>query len=73
MRYHTTGFELEKNCYLFDNSDPKIIIEEIPQGRNQVEISYRISILEEETAVLLMDKMNTRGRVKKKIRGLVKG
>ncbi len=73
VKYHTTGFELEKNCYLFDNSDPKIIIEEIPQGRCQVEVSYRISILEEETAVLLMDKMNTRGRVKKKIRGLVKG
>lgn len=73
VKFHTTGFEMEKNCFLFDNSDPKIIIEEIPQNACQIDVSYRISILEEETASLLMDKINTRGRMKKKIRGLVKG
>ncbi|MEY8390576.1 class I SAM-dependent methyltransferase [Lachnospiraceae bacterium] len=73
VKYDTTGFELEKNCYLFDNSDPKIIIEEMPPKNRRVEVSYDISILEEETAALLMDKMNTRKRVKKKIRKLVKG
>ena len=73
VKYHTTGFELQKNSFLFDNCDPKIIIEEIPQGGGRVEVSYQISILEEETAVLLMDKINTRGRVKKKLKGLVKG
>ncbi len=73
VKYHTTGFELEKNCFIFDNSDPKIIIEEIPQAGGKVEVSYQISILEEETAVLLMDKLNARGRVKKKLKRLVKG
>ena len=71
--FTTTGFEMEKNCYLFDNSDPKIIIEEIPEGMERIEISYQISILEEETAALLMDKVNTKGRMKKKVRGLLKG
>lgn len=73
VAYRTTGFELEKNCYLFDNSDPKIILEEIPQGKRQIRISYHISILEEETAALLMDKVNTKGRMKKKVRELIKG
>ncbi len=73
VKYDTTGFELEKNCYLFDNSDPKIIIEEMPQNNREVKVSYYISILEEETAALLMDQTNTRARMKKKIRRLVKG
>lgn len=71
--YTTTGYEMEKNCFVFDNSDPKIIIEEIPEGKRQIDISYRISILEEETARLLMDRVNTKGRMKKKVRGLLKG
>lgn len=73
VKYTTTGFEMEKNCYLFDNSDPKIIIEEIPVGKHKVEISYRISILEGQTARMLMDKVNTKGRMKKKVRGLIRG
>lgn len=73
VKYTTTGFEMEKNCYLFDNSDPKIIIEEIPQGMRGIQVSYRISILEEETAIMLMDKMNVKKRMKKKVRELVKG
>lgn len=72
-KYSTTGFELEKNCYLFDNSDPKIIIEEIPKGKHNIEFSYQISILEEDTARMLMDKVNTKGRMKKKVRGLIRG
>ena len=64
---------MEKNCYLFDNSDPKIIIEEIPEENRRMEISWRISILEEETAVMLMDRLNARGRMKKKVRGLLRG
>lgn len=73
VAYVTTGFEMEKNCYLFDNSDPKIIIEEIPQGLRRIQVSYRISILEEETAVMLMDKLNVKKRMKKKVRELLKG
>ncbi len=73
VTYTTTGYEMKKNCYVFDNSDPKIIIEEIPEGKRQIDISYRISILEEETAVLLMDRVNTKGRMKKKVRGLLEG
>ena len=64
---------MEKNCYLFDNSDPKIIIEEIPAGNRRIKISWRISVLEEETAWMLMDRLNTRGRMKKKVRGLLRG
>ena len=60
-------------CFLFDNSDPKIIIEEVPQGRRQIEVSYKISILEEGTAAMLMDKLNAKGRVKERIRKLIKG
>ena len=73
MRYRTTGFEIEKNCYLFDNSDPKIIIEEIPQGRSRIFVSYQISVLGESAARLLMEKTNWKGRMKKKVRGLAKG
>ena len=73
VKYTTTGYEMEKNCYLFDNSDPKIIIEEIPVGKHKIEISYRISILEGQTARMLMDKVNTKGRMKKKVRGLIRG
>ena len=71
--YRTNGIELEPNCFLFDNSDPKIIIEEVPQGRRQIEVSYKISILEEGTAAMLMDKLNAKGRVKERIRKLIKG
>lgn len=70
--YTTTGFELEKNCFLFDNSDPKIIIEEIPKGKRQIDIFYQISILEEGTATMLMDKVNTKGQMKKKVRRLIR-
>ncbi len=73
VRYRTTGFEIEKNCYLFDNSDPKIIIEEIPQGRSRIFVSYQISVLGESAARLLMEKTNWKGRMKKKVRGLAKG
>lgn len=56
--YETTGLEIGENCFLFDNIDPKIIIEEIPQGRCHIEVSYNISILEGKTADLLMDKLS---------------
>lgn len=71
--YRTNGIEVEKGCFLFDNPDPKIIIEEIPQGRRQIEASYKISILEEGTAAMLMDRMYAKGRVKDRIRKLIKG
>lgn len=73
VSYGTTGFELEKDCYLFDNGDPKIVIDEIPEGRRQIKVSYQISILEEETAGLLMDKLNVKGRIKERVRKLIKG
>ncbi len=73
VQYRTTGFSLEENCFLFDNSDPKIIIEEIPQGGGNIQVSYQISILEQETAALLMGKMNPPERRKKKSWGLLKG
>ena len=57
MAYGTTGHEIEKNCFLFDDTDPKIIIGEIPEGRRQIELSYNISILEGETAELLTEKL----------------
>lgn len=72
VKYTTTGFEIEKNCFLFDNSDPKIIIEEIPGRKCQIDVSYQISILEEQTAAMLMEKVNTKGRMKKKVRGLLR-
>lgn len=71
--YRTSGAEIGKNCYLFDNSDPKIIIKEIPEGKCRITISYRISILEEETAVFLADKAKLKERVKRKVRGWIKG
>ncbi len=73
VQYRTTGFPLEENCFLFDNSDPKIIIEEIPQGGGEIQVSYQISILEQETAKLLMGKLNPPERRKKKSWGLIKG
>ncbi|EOS25722.1 hypothetical protein C806_01849 [Lachnospiraceae bacterium 3-1] len=71
VKYTTTGFMMEKNCFLFDNSDPKIIIEEIPKGKCQIDISYQISILEEKTAGMLMDKVNPKGQMKKRVRRLI--
>lgn len=73
VKYRTTGFSWEGNCYLFDNSDPKIIIEEIPQGGGKIQVCYQISILEQETAALLMGKLNPPERRKKKGWGLIKG
>ncbi len=71
--YVATGLEIEKNCYLFDNIDPKIIIGEIPQGKRQIEVSYKISILEGKTADLLMDKLNVKERIRDRVRKLIKG
>ena len=73
VQYRTTGFPLEGNCYLFDNSDPKIIIEEIPQGGGKIQVSYQISILEQGTAKLLMGKLTPPEPRKKKSWGLIKG
>lgn len=70
--------EMEKDCFIFDNLGPKIIIEEIPQGKHKIYISYQISILEETTAKLLMEKeklliekLDTKGRMKKRVRRLL--
>lgn len=78
VQFTATGLEIEKNCFLFDNLDPKIIIEEIPQGKRRIDISYQISILEESTAKLLMEnakllkeKLDTKGRMKKKVRRML--
>ena len=71
--YRTNGYQLEKNVYLFDNSDPKIIIKEMPKQHCRLEISYTINILEEETAALLFGRTGTGGRMKKAIRRLIKG
>lgn len=71
--YRTNGYQLEKNVYLFDNSDPKIIIKEMPKQHCRLEISYTINILEEETAALLLGRTGTGGRMKKAIRRLIKG
>ncbi len=65
VRYHTTGFKIGEDGYLFDNSDPKIIIEEIPRGERRMRVSYRISVLEEPEARLLMEKLNWKRRLKK--------
>lgn len=70
--YRTTGIEIGKNCFLFDNIDPKIIVGRIPRGKRQLEVSYKISILEGKTADLLMDKLNAKGRIKDRIRKLIK-
>lgn len=72
VSYRTNGYKIGKNVYLFDNSDPKIIIKEMQQSR-RMEISYRINILGEETAQLLLSRIDTRGRIKRKIRRLIKG
>lgn len=71
--YRTNGYQLEKNVYLFDNSDPKIIIKEMPKQHCRLEISYTINILEEETAAILLGRAGTGGRIKKAIRRLIKG
>lgn len=72
-KFETTGCRIEKNCYLFDNSDPKIIIKEIPEQYRRLEISYRIDILEDETAAMLRRKTDTKGRMKRIVRRLIKG
>lgn len=71
--YVTTGLEIGENCYLFDNIDPKIIVGEIPQERRQIEVSYKISILEGKTADLLMDKLSGKGKIKDRVRKLIRG
>lgn len=58
---------------MFDNSDPKIIIKEIMETSRRIEVSYRINLLEEETVELLLGKMDTKGRDRKKVRRLIKG
>lgn len=73
VHYETTGYRAGKDGYVFDNSDPKIIIKEIMQISRRIEVSYRINILEEETVELLLGKMDTKGRDKKKVRRLIKG
>lgn len=71
--YKTNGYQAGKDSFLFDNSDPKIIIEEmIPQSR-RIKVSYRINILEGETVDLLLGELGAKGRDKKKIRRLIKG
>lgn len=73
VRYKTNGYRAGRNSFLFDNSDPKIIIEEMMQQSRSIKVSYRINILEEETVDLLLGEMGTKGRDKKKIRRLIKG
>lgn len=73
VRYKTNGYRAGQNSFLFDNSDPKIIIEEMMQQSSSIKVSYRINILEEETVDLLLGEMGTKGRDKKKIRRLIKG
>ncbi len=73
VRYETTGYRAGKDGYVFDNSDPKIIIKEIMETSRRIEVSYRINILEEETVELLLGKMDTKGRDRKKVRRLIKG
>lgn len=71
--YGTTGIELTKGSYLFDNADPKIAVTEIPQGREHIKISYQISFLDERTAALLLERMDMKGRIKEKFHKLIKG
>lgn len=72
--YGTTGLEIEKDCFLFADTDPKIIIGEIPEGKRQIEVSYMISILEGKTADLLMGKLEVKEEgIKDRIRRLIKG
>lgn len=70
--YQTNGYELESDCYLFGHSDPKLMISSIPEGENQINVSYHISILKHDIAEMLMDKVNITGRMKKKIRSFIK-
>ena len=73
VRYKTNGYRAGQNSFLFDNSDPKIIIEEMMQQSRSIKVSYRMNMLEEETVDLLLGEMGTKGRDKKKIRRLIKG
>lgn len=73
VSYRTNGCKMGKNGYVFDNSDPKIIIKEMPQQERRLDVSYTINILEEETAALLAGKTGTKGRLKKAVRRLIKG
>ncbi|MEY8516564.1 class I SAM-dependent methyltransferase [Lachnospiraceae bacterium 29-84] len=72
--YLVNGYQLEEGCFLFDHTDPKIILTDIPKGEHKISVYYRLSVLEEETAALLKHMLNTKERrVKKKIQGLIKG
>ncbi len=73
VSYETTGYRAGTDGYVFDNSDPKIIIKEIMDTSRRIEVSYRINLLEEETVELLLGKMDTKGRDRKKVRRLIKG
>ncbi len=73
VSYETTGYRAGTDGYVFDNSDPKIIIKEIMETSRRIEVSYRINLLEEETVELLLGKMDTKGRDRKKVRRLIKG
>lgn len=71
--YRANGYPAGKDSFLFDNSDPKIIIEEMMQQSRRIKVSYCINILEQETVDLLLGEKGTKGRDKKKIRRLIKG
>ena len=71
--YETNGYRAGEGGYLFDNSDPKIIIKEMPAQSRRMEVSYRINLLEEETVDLLLGEKGTKGRNKRKVRRLIKG
>lgn len=71
--YETTGYQAGADGYVFDNCDPKIIIKEMMETSRRIEVSYRINLLEEETVELLLGKMDTKGRDRKKVRRLIKG
>lgn len=73
VSYETTGYRAGTDGYVFDNSDPKIIIKEIMETSRRIEVSYRLNLLEEETVELLLGKMDTKGRDRKKVRRLIKG
>lgn len=71
--YETTGYQAGADGYVFDNCDPKIIIKSMMETSRRIEVSYRINLLEEETVELLLGKMDTKGRDRKKVRRLIKG
>ncbi len=73
VSYRTNGYKTGKYAYLFDNSDPKIIIKEMPQQERRLKVSYTINILEEETAAFLCGRTGTKGRLKRAVRKLIKG